>query len=236
MLGRVIRADAHFVENPASLTPSGRVSLNSDVKYDVPVAGSTITRIEGGQPPSLGPQDCETGVAEFETGGRDFETVMRRHQAMVFSLAYHFLQDRGRAEEVAQDVFLSLFRNLDSMKSPAHTVFWLRKVAVQRSIDQARRSRRWFHKRLEDTAEPSAEPVSTDLLREETVWRMVARLPEIPRMVVILRYQEDLGPAEIAAALSLPVATVKSHLQRSLALLREKLGGLFGTSEFGEIV
>jgi RNA polymerase sigma-70 factor (ECF subfamily) len=158
----------------------------------------------------------------------DFETVMREHQAMVFSLAYHFLQDRGRAEEVAQDVFLSLYSHLEGMKSSAHTTFWLRKVAVQRSIDEARRSRRWFHKSLEDTAEPATEPPTTDLLREETVWRMVARLPEIPRMVVILRYQEDLGPVEIAAALSLPVATVKSHLQRSLGVLREKLGRQFG--------
>jgi RNA polymerase sigma-70 factor (ECF subfamily) len=104
----------------------------------------------------------------------------------------------------------------------------LRKVAVQRSIDEARRSRRWFHKSLDDTAEPVAEPLTNDLLRDETVWRMVARLPEIPRMVVILRYQEDLGPAEIAEALSLPLATVKSHLQRSLAVLREKLGRQLG--------
>jgi RNA polymerase sigma-70 factor (ECF subfamily) len=236
-------ADAHFLENTASPAPSRCVSLIANVKYDVPVTGSTITGIVSGQRPSLGPQDFEEGVADSDTGmpyadtsGPDFESIMRRHQAMVFSLAYHFLQDRGRAEEVAQDVFLSLYRNLDGMKSAAHTVFWLRKVTVQRSIDEARRSRRWFHKSLEDTAEPAAEPISTDPLREEQVWRMVARLPEVPRMVVILRYQEDLGPAEIAAALSLPVATVKSHLQRSLAVLREKLGGLLGTSQFGETV
>jgi RNA polymerase sigma-70 factor (ECF subfamily) len=196
------------------------------------VTGSTITGVESGQPPSLRPEDSEE-TADFAAGVPKFEIIMHQHQAMVFSLAYHFLQDRGRAEEVAQDVFLGLFRNLDGMKSPAHIVFWLRKVAAQRSIDEARRSRRWFHKRLEETAEPSVEPAATDLLREETVWRMVARLPEIPRMVVILRYQEDLGPAEIATALSLPVATVKSHLQRSLAVLREKLGGLFGTAQFG---
>ena len=57
----------------------------------------------------------------------------------------------------------------------------------------------------------------------ETLRRVIATLPETPRAVMILRYQEDLNPAEIGQALDMPVATVKSHLQRSLALLREKL-------------
>ena len=52
---------------------------------------------------------------------------------------------------------------------------------------------------------------------------MIASLPEKARLIVILRYQEDLGPEDIAAVLAIPVATVKSHLQRSLALLREKV-------------
>jgi RNA polymerase sigma-70 factor (ECF subfamily) len=57
----------------------------------------------------------------------------------------------------------------------------------------------------------------------ETLRRLVASLPESPRMVMVLRYQEDLDPADIAEILDMPVATVKSHLQRALALLREKL-------------
>lgn len=215
-----------------------------------PAGGLPPSANPGAAPPGFAPRaagveaseaDFDTAIPDFEDGEpvlagipSDFEEIVRRHQAMVFSLAYHFLRDRGRAEEVAQDVFLSLHRHLDRMKSPAHTVFWLRKVASQRSIDAARRGRRWFHKSLEDSAEPAAQPASADLLREETVWRMVARLPEIPRMVVILRYQEDLGPAEIATALSLPLATVKSHLQRSLAVLREKLSGLLGADPLGE--
>jgi len=53
--------------------------------------------------------------------------------------------------------------------------------------------------------------------------RLVGSLPEKPRMVMILRYQEDLSPVEIAEVLDMPVRTVKSHLQRSIELLREKL-------------
>ena len=161
-------------------------------------------------------------IAEVETGC-DFGTLVRQHQGMVFSIALHFLRDRASAEEVAQEVFFSLHRNLRQIESAAHAAAWLRKVAVQRSIDEGRRRSRRPQVALEDVAEPAAgfppgDPLLSDLLR-----RLVATLPEAPRMVMVLRYQEDLEPAEIAAVLEMPVATVKSHLQRSLAMLRGKL-------------
>jgi RNA polymerase sigma-70 factor (ECF subfamily) len=56
----------------------------------------------------------------------------------------------------------------------------------------------------------------------------VASLPEKPRLIVILRYQEDMRPEDIAEVLAMPLATVKSHLQRSLAMLREKATRVFG--------
>jgi RNA polymerase sigma-70 factor (ECF subfamily) len=141
----------------------------------------------------------------------------------VFSIALHFLRDRSTAEEVAQEVFLSLHRNLDRIETPAHAAAWLRKVAVQRSIDEGRRRSRRPQVALEDVAEPAAAMKPGDPLLSEMLRKLIATLPEAPRMAMVLRYQEDLEPAEIAAALEMPVATVKSHLQRSLALLREKL-------------
>jgi RNA polymerase sigma-70 factor (ECF subfamily) len=62
-----------------------------------------------------------------------------------------------------------------------------------------------------------------DPLLKQYIGQLVAALPEIPRLIVILRYQEDLAPAEIAEILDMPNATVKSHLQRALALLRRKV-------------
>lgn len=153
----------------------------------------------------------------------DFNELMRAHQSMVFSLAYHFLRDRESAEEVAQEVFLSLHRHLGTIQSPAHAAFWLRKVTVQRAFDEGRRRRRRPQVALEDIAEPAAAARSGDPMLGETLRRLIATLAEAPRMVMILRYQEDLDPMEIANLLDMPVATVKSHLQRSLALLRGKL-------------
>jgi RNA polymerase sigma-70 factor (ECF subfamily) len=142
---------------------------------------------------------------------------------MVFSIAWHFLYDRGLAEEVAQDVFLELHRHLPELESAEHAVFWLRKVASRRAIDCSRRRRREPRLSLEDVPEPAAAAAAGDFMLHERVRRMVASLPRKLRIPVILRYQEDLGPAEIARISGLPVRTVKSRLARAAELLREKL-------------
>jgi RNA polymerase sigma-70 factor (ECF subfamily) len=67
-------------------------------------------------------------------------------------------------------------------------------------------------------ASKESDPWLTERLRE-----MIASLPIVPRTVIVLRYQEGLGPEEIAAVLEMPVATVKSHLQRALKVLRAKM-------------
>jgi RNA polymerase sigma-70 factor (ECF subfamily) len=153
----------------------------------------------------------------------DFAGLVREHKAMVFSVAYHFLHDRDQAEDVAQDVFLSLHRNLSALETPAHAAHWLRKVAVQRSIDASRKRTRRAQVALDDVAEPSTRPSPGDPLMGELLRKLIATLPEGPRMAMVLRYQEDLDPAEIAEVMAIPLGTVKSHIQRSLALLREKL-------------
>ena len=153
-----------------------------------------------------------------------FAELVTEHQSMVFALAYHFFHDRDRAREIAQDVFLQLFRSLHAIESPAHLVHWLRQVTSRRCIDQSRRFR--LHRvSLEDagddlvTHERPADPFLGKRIRET-----IASLPELQRITVTLRYQEDLSPTEIADIVKMPVNTVKSHLHRALLALRRKLG------------
>ncbi len=157
----------------------------------------------------------------------EFREALGRHESLVFSLAYHFLGDRSLAEEVAQDVFVGLHRALKSnpntFASAEHVEHWLRRLTMQRSIDASRRRGRRAALALEQIPEPAAKPSGNDPLLEARLRKLVATLPETARAVVVLRFEEDLSPAEIAETLELPVATVKSHLQRSLLLLREKL-------------
>lgn len=152
-----------------------------------------------------------------------FAELVRKHQGMVFSIAYHYLQDRSLAEDLAQEVFLELYQGLDRIQSAAHLTFWLRRVTANRCIDQGRKKLRRREMALAETPEPMAASPSKDPLLLERLQQSLAVLPERQRMVVILRFQEGLGPAEIAEALEMPVNTVKSTLHRSLEELRKNL-------------
>jgi RNA polymerase sigma-70 factor, ECF subfamily len=153
---------------------------------------------------------------------------MREHQSMVFSIAQRIVHDPSLAEEVAQDVFFELYSQLPSLASQEHAVHWLRRVTVHRSIDAARRRlRRPQDQAAVSFAEPGvAEPAAAsrlgDLWLADRLQQMIASLTIVPRTVIVLRYQEELMPEEIAKLLNMPLATVKSHLQRALKVLRIK--------------
>jgi RNA polymerase sigma-70 factor, ECF subfamily len=153
----------------------------------------------------------------------DFGRVVEDNQSLVFSLAVRFLRDRESAEELAQDVFLQFYRQLYRVESPEHATWWLRRAICHRCIDEARKRRLRPRIGLESVPEPSAAHRDSDLFLNEHLRRLVAKLPENARIVVLLRYQEDMDPSEIAEMLQVPVSTVKSQLHRSLAVLRGKL-------------
>jgi RNA polymerase sigma-70 factor (ECF subfamily) len=159
---------------------------------------------------------------------RTFASVLHAQQSMVFSIAYHFLRDRSAAEEVAQDVFLQLHRQFESFDSDAHISFWLRKVASHRCIDYVRKRKSQPSVGLDDAPEASVDVEPQDHFLNQRLRTLIGSLPEKPRMVMVLRYQEDLMPEEIASVMGMPVRTVKSHLQRSLAMLREKIDRSMG--------
>lgn len=152
-----------------------------------------------------------------------FDHIVQEHQAMVFSLAYHFLQNRAAAEDLTQEVFVGLFEHLHTIQSPAHLKSWLRQVTSRRCIDIARRGRLRRFLSLGDTPEPAQEIRLADPLITRRLQTLVATLPAKQRMAVVLRYQEDLEPAEIASTLGIPLNSVKSLLRRSIDLLRRKL-------------
>lgn len=150
-----------------------------------------------------------------------FEALVRRHQRRVYSLAYHAVRDEGLAEELAQDVFVQLHAHLDRLESGRHLVAWLRRVTSHRVID-ALRVRRHVSS-LEVVGEPPVDPPRADPLASRLLRRALARLTPQARLVVMLRYMDDLAPTEIAEALDMSLNTVKSHLRRGLALLRARL-------------
>jgi RNA polymerase sigma-70 factor (ECF subfamily) len=152
-----------------------------------------------------------------------FASIVREHQSMVFSVAYHFLRERALSEEIAQEAFLRLYQNLDSIESRSHMVNWLRKVTWRLCVDEVRKRPSLKDVSLDDVAEPAVHLPDSDPFLAEHLRGMIAGLPEGMRMTVILRYQEDMELSEIAEVLDVPINTVKSRLQRGLAMLRERI-------------
>jgi RNA polymerase sigma-70 factor (ECF subfamily) len=155
-----------------------------------------------------------------------FTEAVTAHQSLVFSIAYHMLRNASLAEETAQEVFLRLYRDYHKIQNSAHLTYWLRRTTTHRCLDTLRRfeDRRLIPlDEVEVASPPSAE---RDPLLARTLRGFIAELPANARIVVVLRYQEDLDPREIARVLDLPVNTVKSRLQRALIVLRDRLAAL----------
>jgi RNA polymerase sigma-70 factor (ECF subfamily) len=158
-----------------------------------------------------------------------FAALVRQHQRLVYSLALRMLADRYRAEDLAQDVFLQLHRKLRAIESSAHLVFWLRKVTTHLAIDRLRQEHRHEAVPLDDEPGIQSEAIETDPLLHKRLQDLIAQLSPAARAVVVLRFQEDMDPSDIAETLDMSVNTVKSHLRRSLETLREKFQGATGS-------
>jgi RNA polymerase sigma-70 factor (ECF subfamily) len=154
-----------------------------------------------------------------------FAELVRAHQGSVYSIGYRMLNRRDAAEDLAQDVFLQLYRKLDHIESLEHLGFWLRRVAANLAIDWLRRLPHTTTQPLDEGMTAEAPQPDDDMLMTRQLDRLLGELTPSARAVMLLRYQEDLDVAEVGAALDMPVNTVKSHIKRSLTQLRSRMIG-----------
>jgi RNA polymerase sigma-70 factor, ECF subfamily len=148
--------------------------------------------------------------------------LVQAHQSAVYSLALRMLGTRDLAEDLTQDVFMQLNGHLRSIESGKHLVFWLRQVTTRRAIDQLRRRARVEMTSLDGEAQYFSTQDDADPLLQRHLRRLLSELSPPARAVLLLRFQEDLDPIDIARTLDMPINTVKSHLKRSLEAMRAK--------------
>jgi RNA polymerase sigma-70 factor (ECF subfamily) len=148
--------------------------------------------------------------------------LIQAHQPTVYSLALRMLGTQDRAEDLVQDVFMQLSRSLKSIESCDHLLFWLRKVTTYKAIDQLRHQARIEMTPLDEHAELFSVEQESDPMLQRHLQALLQELSPSARAVLLLRYQEDLDPVDIAATLDMPINTVKSHLKRSLETLRRQ--------------
>ena len=155
-----------------------------------------------------------------------FETLYRAHADRVYALCLRMSGDRVEATELAQDVFVRAWEKLDRLDRGSDAGAWLWRLATNVVLND-RRSRRRRIARVTSVEQPS-ELERPDLRTPMPVRRLtfdaaVSRLPERARAVFILHDVEGYAHAEIAAMLGVAEGTVRAHLHRARALLREAL-------------
>jgi RNA polymerase sigma-70 factor, ECF subfamily len=183
-------------------------------------------------PPHDPPQESVAGDETLQCARRGdlpaFRELLRAHKMRVFSMALRILGNSADAEEVAQDVFLQLHGAIAPIATGEHLKHWLLRAVSHRCIDRLRsqgsRPRLVPMAALPESAQPTTAEAG-DHLAIAQVHRLLPELAPEARAVLLLRYQEDLVPSEIATVLAIPVNTVKSHLRRSLEWLRAQLAG-----------
>ncbi len=158
-----------------------------------------------------------------------FRKLVTTYQARVFSIALRLTGQRADAEDLTQDVFVQLHAALGQIADPGHLERWLLRTTYHRSIDRLRQHDRQGHKlpleSLASAPEGHAPESGADPMAASRLYHLLLQLQPDARAVMVLRYQEDLDPVDIAKVLDMPIYTVKSHLRRSLQWLRTQCAG-----------
>lgn len=151
-------------------------------------------------------------------GDRDaFRLVLEATQRLAYNIAYRITWNAGDAEDATQEIYLRLFRNFPQYDPEQPFLPWFRRLATNCALN-------WREKRRPTVELP--ELATRDAAPEDRSDRLRQAIKELPpeyQACVTLKYLEDLGVAEIAASLDVPVGTVKTWLFRARDMLTQKL-------------
>jgi RNA polymerase sigma factor (sigma-70 family) len=164
-----------------------------------------------------------------------FEDLVREHQTMVFRTLLRLTGTREHLDDLAQEVFLRLYRALPSFRGEALVTTYLYCIAVNVAQDEWKRRRRddralvsisdetsGWEDRLEHPGR-NAEQLLEEREFQMAVEAQLQRLSQVERAVLVLYHQEERTYEQIALALGLPIGTVRTHLHRGRKKLREAI-------------
>ena len=181
-------------------------------------------------------------AAYREGDSRAFETLLVRYRGPIFNFLLRSARDRGRAEELYQDVWMKVIERCDDFRGDAKFSTWLYTIARNLCIDHQRKMKFRGHASLDapqpgsgqpaggrvSSFGPSTEQLASGGLLRARIAHAVEELPDAQREVFLLRQLQGLAFGEIAEVVRAPVNTVKSrmryaleHLQRALSDLKE---------------
>lgn len=168
-------------------------------------------------------QDTRTVLLAISGDMAAFAALVRSHQSYVLTLLRRSSGDNALTEDLTQATFLKAWQQLATLRDAGAFRAWLRQIALNTLVDAARRGKIMTEELTENTA--AAEPMASkvDALERLDLDRALDRLAYAPRTCIVLAYGEGMSHAEIADALDIPLGTVKSHIGRGLARLRNMM-------------
>ena len=179
-------------------------------------------------PEETGPPRAPEEAAWVERARRGDEAAFRwlveQHRDRAFGLAIRILRSAVDAEDAAQEAFVKAWQALPGFRGESSFGTWLHRIVARQSFDRLaqmkrRRDRETGLADAGDVADPSGAPHATPHARR--IERLLERLSETQRAVVTLFYYEDCSVEQVALALGMPENTVKTHLSRARAELRD---------------
>ncbi len=160
---------------------------------------------------------------------------------MVYRVAYQFAGNHHDAEDIAQEVFIKVYRSLDRFRQDAQLTSWLYRIVMNACIDHRRRQHpsnvapfgEEAEQRLRNTAEETPGPEDCAYAGElgQVLECEIGRLPHGQRVVFVMRHHQGLKLSEIADALGLAEGTVKRQLHAAIHRLRGRLRGAWETTQ-----
>ena len=163
-----------------------------------------------------------------------WEAFVRQYQARVFGLAYHYVGNRDDARDLAQEVFIRVYKHLDRLPQDGAMVPWLMSIARNACLDHLRRRKArpflWdvpveaLFSLASGGRNPEEEHVHA--VRRTAVHRALRELSELNREIIVLKELQGLPLEEIARMLEVPLGTVKSRSHRARLELAQRLTAL----------
>ena len=183
------------------------------------------------------------GTGRKDTIEQQFREIVEAHQDRVRNTCFRFLKSREDAQDVAQEVFIQVYKSLDDFRGEAQLSTWIYRIAVTKSLDFLRRKNRQrrmgsvkailgFGSEVDEIADRTGGTPEGDFEqseRERLLGWAVGKLPESQRVAITLSNYEGYSNQEIADIMQTSVSAVEALLHRGRKNLERRLTNYFGT-------
>lgn len=160
---------------------------------------------------------------------RCFNELVMRYKNLVYSVILRMINDREEANDLAQEVFIKIYRNLDKYRPEFKFSTWVIRIATNHVID-FRRKKKQDHANIDDlshtlVAENNDSPERIYEIKEQSqmLTEMVSNLPDMYRVPIVLYHQQGLSYQEISEIIEEPLSKVKNRIFRGRKMLKEVL-------------